>query len=127
MGDFYGTGIEIWAGFWSGRQLLRPFFSCFHWQFFFDHENMKKPVSKVAKPAQIQPKSRFLFHKNLPEIYIIATDFYLSLSMKKCFTFRKYKSFYGNCCNLISAPSSYTGPLTCANFTAAISPAPRKS
>ena len=27
---------------------------------------MKKPASKVAKPAQIQPKSQFLFHKNLP-------------------------------------------------------------
>ena len=27
---------------------------------------MKKPASKVAEPAQIQPKSQFLFHKNLP-------------------------------------------------------------
>ena len=27
---------------------------------------MKKPASKVAKPARIQPKSQFLFHKNLP-------------------------------------------------------------
>ena len=27
---------------------------------------MKKLASKVAKPAQIQPKSQFLFHKNLP-------------------------------------------------------------
>ena len=34
--------------------------------FFFANENMKKPASKVAKPAQIQPKSQFLFHKNLP-------------------------------------------------------------
>ena len=33
---------------------------------FFAHENMKKTASKVAKPAQIQPKSQFLFHKNLP-------------------------------------------------------------
>jgi hypothetical protein len=33
---------------------------------FFAHENMKKPASKAAKPAQIQPKSQFLFHKNLP-------------------------------------------------------------
>ena len=33
---------------------------------FFAHENMKKPASKVAEPAQIQPKSQFLFHKNLP-------------------------------------------------------------
>ena len=32
----------------------------------FAQENMKKPASKVAKPAQIQPKSQFLFHKNLP-------------------------------------------------------------
>ena len=35
-------------------------------KFFFAHENMKKPVSKVAKPAQIQPKFQLLFHKNLP-------------------------------------------------------------
>ena len=34
--------------------------------FFFAHENMKKAASKVAKPAQIQPKFQFLFHKNLP-------------------------------------------------------------
>ena len=27
---------------------------------------MKKPASKVAELAQIQPKSQFLFHKNLP-------------------------------------------------------------
>ena len=27
---------------------------------------MKKPASKVAKPAQIQPKSQFLFLRNLP-------------------------------------------------------------
>ena len=33
---------------------------------FFAHENFKKPASKVAEPAQIQPKSQFLFHKNLP-------------------------------------------------------------
>ena len=33
---------------------------------FFAHENMKKLASKVAEPAQIQPKSQFLFHKNLP-------------------------------------------------------------
>ena len=33
---------------------------------FFAHENMKKTASKVAEPAQIQPKSQFLFHKNLP-------------------------------------------------------------
>ena len=35
MGDFYGTGIEIWAGFWPVRQLLRLDFSCFHGQKFF--------------------------------------------------------------------------------------------
>ena len=33
---------------------------------FSAHENMKNPASKVAKPAQIQPKPQFLFHKNLP-------------------------------------------------------------
>ena len=35
MGDFYGTGIEIWAGFGPVRQLLRPFFLYFHGQNFF--------------------------------------------------------------------------------------------
>ena len=35
MGDFYGTRIEIWAGFGLVRQLLRPVFSCFHGQTFF--------------------------------------------------------------------------------------------
>ena len=34
-------------------------------KFFFAHENMKKPASKFAKSAQIQPKSQFRFHKNL--------------------------------------------------------------
>ena len=29
---FFGTGIEIWAGFGPVRQLLRPIFSCFHGQ-----------------------------------------------------------------------------------------------
>jgi hypothetical protein len=32
VGDFYGTGIEIWAGFGPVWQLLRPVFSCFHGQ-----------------------------------------------------------------------------------------------
>ena len=32
MEDFYGTRIEIWAGFGPVRQLLRPVFSCFHGQ-----------------------------------------------------------------------------------------------
>ena len=32
MGDFCGTGIEIWAGFGPVWQLLRPVFSCFHGQ-----------------------------------------------------------------------------------------------
>ena len=32
MGDLYGTGIEIWAGFGLVWQLLRPVFSCFHGQ-----------------------------------------------------------------------------------------------
>ena len=35
MGNFYGTGIEIWAGFGPVRQLLMPVFSCFHGQKFF--------------------------------------------------------------------------------------------
>ena len=32
VGNFYGSGIEIWAEFGPVRQLLRPFFSCFHEQ-----------------------------------------------------------------------------------------------
>ena len=42
--------------------------------FFSSDENMKKPASKVAEPAQIQPKSQFLFHKNLsPRYFSIMT------------------------------------------------------
>ena len=40
VGDFYGTGIEIWAGFGPVRQILRPVFSCFHGQ----KENFKNIV-----------------------------------------------------------------------------------
>jgi hypothetical protein len=42
VGDFYGTGIEIRAGFGPVWQLLRPVFSCFHGQKFFliDGENI---------------------------------------------------------------------------------------
>ena len=29
VGDFYGTRIEIWAGFGPVQQLLRPFFHVF--------------------------------------------------------------------------------------------------
>jgi hypothetical protein len=32
VGDFCGTGIEIWAGFGPVWQLLRQVFSCFHGQ-----------------------------------------------------------------------------------------------
>ena len=45
MRDFYGTGMEIWAGFgpvvitakkWADyEQVLRLVFSCFHGQIFF--------------------------------------------------------------------------------------------
>ena len=35
VGDFYGTGIEIWAGFGPVRQLLRLFFLFFHGQKIF--------------------------------------------------------------------------------------------
>ena len=35
MGDFYGTGIEIRAGFGPVWQLLKPVFSCFHGQIYF--------------------------------------------------------------------------------------------
>ena len=50
----------------------------------FAHENMKKPATKVAKPARIQPKSQFLFHKNLPprdfSVMTLATAFDFCLS-----------------------------------------------
>ena len=42
----------------------------------FAHENMKKPASKVAEPAQIQPRSQFLFHKNLPPRDFSTMTFY---------------------------------------------------
>ena len=32
VGDFYGTGIEIWAGIGPVQQLLRPFISYFQGQ-----------------------------------------------------------------------------------------------
>jgi hypothetical protein len=46
---------------------------------FFAHENMKKPLPEVAhnrplfflycQPAQVQPKSHFLLHKNVSLLY----------------------------------------------------------
>jgi hypothetical protein len=36
---------------------------------------MKKLASKVAKPAQIQPKSQFLFHKKTPTARLLYNDF----------------------------------------------------
>ena len=58
VGDFYGTGIEIWAGFGLVRQLLRPIFSCFHGQFFFflnivDGENIFGIVKKKFRLRNI--------------------------------------------------------------------------
>ena len=70
--------------------------------FFFAHENLKKPASKVAhncpqfffqqcKPAQIQPKSQLLFHKNLPPrdfsimTLVITYDEFLIIFMTKFF------------------------------------------
>ena len=50
----------------------------------FAHENMRKPASKVAELAQIQPKSQFLFHKNLPP-----RDFSI-LTMSKVLGFNKF-------------------------------------
>ena len=44
----------------------------------------EKPASKVAEMAQIQPKSQFLFHKNLPprdfSIMTLHTPYTLLLS-----------------------------------------------
>ena len=47
-------------------KFLGQFFQVFVGKKKIAHENIKKPASKVAEPAQIQPKSQFLFHKNLP-------------------------------------------------------------
>ena len=54
---------------WAGVATVEAGFCMVSWELGFfkiAHENMKKPASKVAKPAQIQPKPQFLFHKNLP-------------------------------------------------------------
>ena len=45
VGDFYGTEIEIWAGFGPIWQLLRPVFSCFHVQ--------KKKIKKILDGENI--------------------------------------------------------------------------
>ena len=44
---------------------------------FFAHENMKKPASKVAEPAQIQPKSQLLFIKNLPLCETLLSSYHI--------------------------------------------------
>ena len=45
VGYFYGTGIDIWAGFGPVRQLLRLFFSYFHGQ----KKNLKNIVDGENK------------------------------------------------------------------------------
>ena len=52
-------------------------------------KDMKKPASKVAEPAKIQPKSQFLFYKNLPP-----RDFSLmTLDLRLCnFLIQKFMS-----------------------------------
>ena len=42
MADFYGTGIEIWAGFGPVQQLLRLVFSRFHGQNFFKKKHYRR-------------------------------------------------------------------------------------
>ena len=77
MGYFHGTGIEIWAGFGpigstekKGGKMLT---------YFFARDNMQNhpqklliigpdPFFQYCQLAQIQPKSKFLFHKNLPPL-----------------------------------------------------------
>ena len=66
----------------------------------FAHENMKKTASKVAKPAHIQPKSQFLFHKNLPPrdfsiMTLLATQ--LSLSHKALYKTSQTYCFRTHC------------------------------
>ena len=54
---------------------------------------MKKAASKVAEPSQIQPKSQFLFHKNLPPrdfslmTLRIEVEFMFSMKAQKFDTF----------------------------------------
>ena len=38
---------------------------------------MKKPASKVAEPAQIQPKSQLLFIKNLPLCETLLSSYHI--------------------------------------------------
>ena len=59
---------------------------------------MKKPASKVAEPAQIQPKSQFLFHKNLPprDFSIMTLIVACNLMLIK-FRFYKYCGFIVAC------------------------------
>ena len=65
---------------------------------FFAHENMKNPTSKVAKPAQIQPKSQFLFHKNPPP-----RDFSI-ITLQATYIVQKHNnSFKGNLFYLVTS------------------------
>ena len=76
--------------------------------FFFAHENMKKPSSKVAhnqpqfffqycQPAQNQPKSHFLFHKNASrcDFYImtLSTDI-KDWALKSCSSWHPYEMLF---------------------------------
>ena len=77
VGDFYWSGIEIWAGFGPVRQLLRPVFSCFHGQknFFkniLDGENIfgiewnKKIYFFFLKKLKKKFRLRHIFNCVLP-------------------------------------------------------------
>ena len=72
--------------------------------FYFAHENMKKPASKVAKTAQIQPKSQFLFHKNLPprDFSLMESLAYLLWNIILILTYLFKQSLHG------TAPTSRT-------------------
>ena len=58
-------------------------------EFFFAQENMQKPASKVAEPAQIQPKSQFLFHKKSPTARLLYNDFALHPQIQEYFFIRR--------------------------------------
>ena len=72
MGDFYGTGIEIWAGFgligitekkkiWANyEQLFKPLFSSFH------GKKNKKHISVLTKKLHIM---KFFSLKNSKNIF----------------------------------------------------------
>ena len=87
VGDFYGTGIEIWAGFGPVWQLLWPFFSCFHGQIFF-----QKHCSVCTKKWH-NMKLIFFFFFNLKKIIRLRNIFNFVLLHQRPLTSFLYNDF----------------------------------